>query len=826
MTESGDPVATDPWTDVDPEIAVALAAATWIGPDEAETPPPGLRPAYLLRRSFRHDRQPGHRSQLMITAHGIAEAFLNGVRVGDDELTPGFSAYRKRLQVHRYDVTDLLLDGVNTVVVLLSDGWFRGRHGFQRHADGFGTRTGLLLAITEPAVAGGSHLASDEHWRFRRSHIQRADLMDGQSIDFGAYDPDWFTDAGSDDGWSAVAAGTTITTLSPSRLVAAEGSPIRQVGEIVPAALHCPRPGTVVLDLGEDINGWLRLPDLGPAGTRLTLTHGEVLDSAGLVDTGNLRAFDFETKQLLDAGQRDEVISSGRGEIFEPRHTTHGFRYVQIDGVPTGLDLSRARGIQVHTLLPRTGEFTCSDRRLEQLHEVVRRSLLTNACAVPTDCPQRERSGFTGDWQIFVGAAALLHDVAWFSRRWLRDLAADQWSDGRIPTIVPNPGGDQPSGIPFEDASAGSAGWGDAAVIVPWEMWRTYGDLDALREAYPAMRRWVDYSAQRASTERHPDRAAGRPQPAPHETYLLDTGFHFGEWLEPGVPPNPDPAVDHGIVATAYLHRSAVLTARTAQLLGHTHAARGYQRLAEAARAAWQAEYLLEDRLTEDRQAHYVRALAFDLVPTSARARLAARLVDLITRADTRLATGFLSTGLLLPVLSDAGYDDVAFRLLVRTGFPSWLGMVEAGATTMWEWWDGVAADGTAKGSLNHYSKGAVASFLHTHLAGLRLPESPGPDEAGYRRVHIQPTPMAGLQHAHTRQLTRQGPIAVSWQLGDGGFHLDIDLPPTTSATVALPDGTTRELVGGSHHLACSHRLTDVSGSTAAGSGSRGDRHG
>ena len=270
-------------------------------------------------------------------------------------------------------------------------------------------------------------------------------------------------------------------------------------------------------------------------------------------------------------------------------------------------------------------------RPAEALHEAVRWSLRGNVCDIPTDCPQRERSGFTGDWQVFVATAALLYDVKEFSERWLRDLAADQWADGRVPTVVPNPAGDRPSGVVFEDAAAGSAGWGDAAVIVPWELWRAYGDLDVLREQLPAMCRWVDYAAARAAGDRHPDRAARRPVPAAHEHALLDTGFHFGEWLEPGVPPRPDPAADHGIVATAYLHRSAHLLARTGALLGLPDVEQRYAALAEAARDAWQREYVGADGcLTEESQAHYVRALAFDLLPPAQRTAAAARLVELI----------------------------------------------------------------------------------------------------------------------------------------------------------------------------------------------------
>ncbi len=790
----------------------ALRNARWIRPAEPRVAPPGQRPAHLLRRTFAVDEQHlagSARVLAHVTAHGVYEFFLNGVRVGDEELTPGFTAYRERLQVQSFDVTDLLVPGVNTAVALLSDGWFRGRHGFERRADGFGTRTGLLAALVATGPAGRRTLvATDDRWLSRSGHVTRADLMDGQAVDLRLLDTAWFTGGGEPAGWAPVLPAEDALTADRDRLVPAEGPPVRRVEELAPRAVTRPRPGSAVLDFGQNVNGWVRLSELGPAGTHLTLTHGESLGADGQVDTDHLRAFVFATGERLPAGQVDEVVSAGRpGEVFEPRHTTHGFRYAQVDGLPEGLDLSGARAVVVHSDLPRTGEFACSDERLNRLHEVVRWSFRGNACAVPTDCPQRERSGFTGDWQVFVATAALLHDVQVFSERWLRDLAADQWADGRIPTVVPNPAGNRPSGVAFEDASAGSAGWGDAAAIVPWELWRAYGDTGSLAEQVPAALRWVEYAASCAERARHPERAARRPVPAPHERYLWDTGFHFGEWLEPGVPPRPDPTADHGVVATAYLHRSALLTARLAAALGWHDVHERCSAIAAGARDAWQREYLTPGgRITEESQANYVRALAFGLVPRELRTAAADRLAELVRQAGGHLGTGFLATGALLPVLADTGHADLAHELLLDEGNPSWLGMLAAGATTVWEWWDGVGVDGGVRGSLNHYSKGAVASFLHTHVAGLRLPEDPGPAEAGYRRVRIAPVPSAHLTWARTVQDTRAGRLEVGWEVADGVLTLDVTLPCGTVADVELPDGTARRLDGGSHRLRCAHR--------------------
>ena len=774
----------------------SLAAAAWIRPAEPAAGEPGQRPAHVLRRTFVLEGEVAD-ATITATAHGLIEVFVNGSRIGDDELVPGFTAYRARLQVFAWDVAEYLVDGENRIEVLLSDGWFRGRHGFERRADGFGTETALLLGLDGTTADGGVlRLVSDGSWMSAASHITRADLMDGQTVDFRLLD---------DDGelttpWSSVSIAQGGIYDDRQRLIAPSAEPVRRIEELAPRTITSPRPGTAVVDFGQNINGWVRLGSLGPRDTHLVLTHGEVIDASGLVSTENLRAFLFATGELLPAGQVDEVISSGRaGEIFEPRHTTHGFRYVQLDGLPGELGADDIRAVVVHSDLRPVGTFSSSDSSLNALHEAGRWSFRGNACEIPTDCPQRERSGFTGDWQIFAGTAAQLYDVKSFSEKWLADLAADQWDDGRVPTVTPNPAGNQPSGVFFEDLSAGSAGWGDAAVIVPWELWRAYGDLESLRRQLPSMRAWVDYAARSAASQRHPARVAARPHPAPWEEFLWDSGFHFGEWLEPGEVPRPDAQADHSIVATAFLHRSATLLADSAAVLGETKIEADYRVVADGARNAWQQEFLTPSgRLTLEKQAHYARALAFGLIPAPLRPAAAARLAELIAENQGHLGTGFLSTGQLLPALADNGQADRAYEVLQSHGVPSWLGMLDEGATTVWEWWDGIDGS-TVRGSLNHYSKAAVLSFLYTHVAGIRLGERPGVDEAAYRRVTISPVVGGGLTWAAASIETPRGSIASAWRLTEGEFVLDVRIPPGTLATVELPDGTVAEADGGEH---------------------------
>jgi alpha-L-rhamnosidase len=775
--------------------------ARWIEPAEAETAAAGHRPAHLLRHGFTLSK-PVRTARLYATAHGIYEGFLNGHRIGDAELTPGFTAYRTHLQVQTYDVTELLAQGDNMLGAVLSDGWFRGRHGLMREADGFGTRTALLAQLTAIHHDGTTTVVGTGlGWRSMPGAITAADLMDGQQVDLRAHDPRWATPLCDDQAWNKVEVASGGLYDDLTRLTGTPAPPVRRIAEIPPVSVTRPMPDRHVVDLGQNINGWIRLRDLGPAGTKLTLVHGEALDEHGDVTTDNIRGFDFTTHRPLSAGQIDTVTSAGRtDETFEPRHTTHGFRYVRVEGHPGPLTVDDVTGIVVHTDLTRTGWFTSSDERINRLHEATVWSLRGNACDVPTDCPQRERAAWTGDWQVFSPAAAYLYDVAGFTAKWLRDLAADQWSDGVVPNFVPDPTGEEGRRRSPEGGMNGSAGWGDAAVIVPWEMWRAYGDLELLREQYPSMRAWVDYTAHQARTHRHPGRVAARPQAAPHEEFLWDTGFHFGEWLEPGVAPDLDPTRDRGDVATAYLHRSADLLARTADLLGHHDDATRYRRIANGARTAWQAEYLLPNGTTlPDTQATLVRALAFGLVPEHLRACAADRLAALIRTVDTHLTTGFLSTGFLLPVLADHGHLDLAYALLLQPTAPSWLATIDRGATTIWEDWHGVDEQGRPHMSYNHYSKGAVVTFLHQYVAGIRPHPHPDAMAAGYRNFVIAPRPGGGLTTATARHESLHGTITSRWEHHASDFTLTVEIPPGTRAEIRLPGTEPTTATPGTH---------------------------
>ena len=795
------------WTDLGPsapsdpvalDSGLLLAedwAASWIGPAELERAAKGQRPAYWLRSVVKLEAEVGARAaaRLHVASLGVHEVFVNGDRVGDEQLAPGYTQYLRRVTRRCHDITASLRPGVNVLAVLLADGWYRGQVGMPRLADQFGTDLALRLQVEVARDEGWTVVAgTGGSWRTAPSHITAADLIGGQREDRRLVEPDLHEPGFDTAGWQpAVARAVAV------ELVGGVAPQVRRIEELRPVALtRVEGTDAVIADLGQNINGWVRLTDLGPAGTRIELRHGESLDARGELTTEHLDVRVPIFPEPLPLGQVDEVVSAGvAGDRFEPRFTTHGFRYVRLAGHPGTLTPADITGVVVHSDLRRIGWFECSDERLNRLHEAAVWSLRGNMCAVPTDCPQRERAGWTGDWQVFAQTAAYLYDVLGFTRSWLRDVALDQREDGCVANMSPCPPGEGFAG-PVGGLN-GSAGWGDVVVSAPWDLHQAYGDTALLRETWDSARGWVDYAARAAASGRHPSRAASRPVEDPHEAYLWDTGFHWGEWLEPGFQLTDFAAfatADKAEVATAYLHRSAATLARAGELIGVDAATlAGYRRIADGARTAWQAEFITPDgSLAAQTQAAHVRALAFRLVPEELRAPISDRLVALIGEAGGHLSTGFLSTGLLLPTLADNGRLDAAYALLRQDSEPSWLTMIDRGATTVWEHWNGIDADGVAHDSLNHYSKGAVVSFLHRHVAGLQ-PTSPG-----YRRFRVQPQPGGGLEWARTTHDSPYGRIEVSWRAA-GGFELDVTVPGGTTAEIVLPDGSRRAAGPGSH---------------------------
>ena len=727
--------------------------------------------AVVLARDLELAR-PVASARLYVTAHGVLDAWIGGRRVGDHHLDPGWTAYGARLRYRTFDVTEhLRAPGADRLVVGLANGWYRGQLTWTHQRDSYGDRLALLAQL-EVTFEDGSRqtVVTDERWRAGATGVLADDLYDGQSTDLRLpLAPDAVADGPVDvldDG----------PATDPGRLVAPTGPPVREVATLPAREVRTSPGGRQIVDFGQDVVGWVRLRVTGERGDTVTVRHAEVLEDGEL-----------GVRPLRGARATDTYVLAGGEQVLEPRYTFHGFRYAEVTGAAVRAE--DAHAVVVSSDLRRTGWFSCSDPDVDRLHENVVRGMRGNFLDVPTDCPQRdERLGWTGDIQVFAPTASFLFDVSGFLATWLQDLAAEQQPDGGVPYVVPDVVRELRGPGPDGGQHTPAAGWADAAVHVPWTLYERYGDVGVLERQYGSMRAWVDRARALAG-----------------DSLLWDTGFQFGDWLDPDAPPD-DSAVakaDPAVVATAYLARSAHLLARTAEVLGHDADARRYARLAADVADAFRAAYVSADgTVRSDCQTVYALAIAWDLLATDAQRRGAGdRLADLVRAAGHHVSTGFLGTPVILDALCLAGHPDLAHEMLLTRTRPSWLYPVTMGATTVWERWDSLLPDGSihpsTMTSFNHYAYGAVADWLHRSVAGL------APAAPGYREVTVRPLVTGRLEHASARLESPYGPIAVSWRLGGGRFELDLDVPPGVTAHLDLPlDEPARTVGPGSHHVA------------------------
>ncbi|WP_329348988.1 MULTISPECIES: family 78 glycoside hydrolase catalytic domain [unclassified Streptomyces] len=700
------------------------------------------------------------KARLYATAHGLYVATLNGRRVGDLVLTPGWTAYQNRLRYQTYDVTDLVHKGRNSLDVLLGNGWYRGRLGFNGERALYGDRLALLAQLEVTTADGQVHiLATDGSWTARESEVLADDLYDGQRTDLRRRGT----------GRRPATGGVEVVAADFNRLVAPTGPPVRAGRLLAPERVWTSPSGRTLVDFGQVAVGWVRLRVRGLApGSEVVVRHAEVLEN------GELGTRPLRTAQATDS----YLVAGGGEEELEPSLTFHGFRYAEVSGVAGGLRGEDIEAVVIGSDLRRTGWFTSSHELLNRFHENVVRSMHGNFVDVPTDCPQRdERLGWTGDIQVFAPTATFLFDTAGFLDSWLADLAAEQNGDGSVPFVVPDV---------LHTPSPTAAAWGDAATVVPWVLYQRTGDQSLLERQLPSMRSWVDRLTELAG----PDR-------------LWTGGFQFGDWLDPNAPPE-DPArakADPDVVATAHLARSAEIVAATARVLGRCQEADHYHALATEVREAFARAFVTPaGRVLSDAQTVYALAIEWALLPgEKQRAEAGRRLADLVRASGFRISTGFVGTPLVTDALASTGHSDVAYRLLLQTGCPSWLYPVTMGATTVWERWDSMLPDGSINPgemtSFNHYALGAVADWLHRRVAGL------APAAPGYREILVRPLPSAALTSASARHLTPYGEARVAWARADGQFRLDVHVPVGVTAHVQLPGATTPEKVEhGDHH--------------------------
>ncbi len=700
------------------------------------------------------------RARLYISALGIFVAMVNGTRVGNEHFAPGWTSYDREVGYRTYDLTALLRPGTNVMEALLGNGWYRGRiasFGLHRGRP-YGERLALLAQL-ELTYRDGRRvvLGTDESWHTGPSRVLADDYYDGQTTDLT-----WPDRAGRSGAVERVSVG-------PPAVTAPVAPPVREL-ETLAAIKVWPAPaGGMLVDFGRNVVGWVRLSVRGSLGGQVTVRHAEVLEH------GELSVRPLRSAQATDR----YVLAGGATELLEPSLTFHGFRYAEITGI-TDLEPADVVAVVLGSDLHRTGTFVTSSKMLNRLHANVVTSMRGNFLDIPTDCPARdERLGWCGDTQVFAPTATALADVAGFLSSWLHTLAGDQLADGTVPVVVPR----------VFSTETPAAGWGDAAVIVPWVLYQRYGDTGVLERQYASMRAWVERVAELAG-------------PA----LLWAGGPQLGDWLDPLAPPDaPSRArADPDVVATAHFARSTDLLARTAGVLGHLGDLQRYRELAERIRRAFTAAYVAPDgTIRSDCQTVYSLALHWDLLPYGdLRARAGRRLVELVRARGHTVTTGFLGTPVILDALTSVGAVADAYAMVNCRTFPSWLYAVDLGATSIWERWDSLRPDGSVHPdemtSFNHYAFGAVADWMHRTIGGL------APTAPGYRQVRIAPVLGGGVTSAAVSHLSPYGRIAVSWRIRSGRFVMRLEIPVGVTATVALPDGTERAGVGhGRHELSC-----------------------
>ncbi|MDN4473824.1 alpha-L-rhamnosidase [Demequina zhanjiangensis] len=751
-----------------------------------------LHPPRRLRHEFTLAAAPRH-ATLRLTSQGVHQASLNGQRVDDALFAPGYESYELSMPVVSTDVTALLAEGDNVLGVELADGWWAGRISFLGRSAQYGDilRASWQIEIehedgtTETLVPEPSDVLSS------RGPIDWSDIFIGERRDARLEEADWcavgFTPSDSE-AWTPCAAVPMDIALHPF-----QGQPVRRTLEVPAERVWNAPNGDLLVDFGQVLAGRVRLTVTGPRGAEIRLEHSEALDP-----DGNF----FLNVTGFAKDQADEYVLAGRegGETWEPDFTFHGFRYVRVTGWPGELRPQDMTAVVIGSDLPVTADLHTSDPRLDRLFLNTLWSQRSNFLAVPTDCPQRERAGYTGDLQIFADTASTLMDVQAFLDRWLADLRRDQANrDGGVSAIVPEPpamGGDFGAGTIFGEIRT-PAGWADAVTIAPWSLYQHYGDRQILEDNLDAMRTWVAFQTRQAA-EINPARLeAGElsPEQAARHALLWNGSLHFGDWLAPstmvGFDEMPGDAILRApqwtseIVAPAFQVHSMDILANVEQELGNREEAEALRERAAAVRAAFAAEYIGADgEMRPDLQGMYVIALAFDLAPQAVRPRLVERLVDLVHAAGDRLDTGFLSVPFLLDVLWDNGHQDLARTLLTQNQQPSWLYEVEQGATTVWESWYAVHPDGAVEEmSLNHYAFGCVIDWIMRRQAGIE-PTSPG-----YRTVRVAPDLEGPLSHSAAHLDTPYGRLAVTWSRDGDTAQIHVDVPVGSEVTVDLPAG-------------------------------------
>ena len=704
------------------QATAALGAGPW-GTQVAVT-----QPTPYVSKVFAIDK-PVVRARLFATALGLHETYLNGAKVSAERLAPGWTDYTKRLQYREYDVTARLRTGSNTLGALVGNGWYSGNIGFAG-SQRYGTSPWYSAKLSlEYADGTRAEVRTDGTWTAAPSAVLADDLYQGEDQDARI--------------GGAAGVPVTVRTDALPHLVAQVDPGVTVQQEFRPVSITQPKPGVFIADLGQNFAGWDRLRATGPAGSRVTLRHGEILNADGTLYTANLRA--------AQATDTFTLAGTGAAETFEPHFTVHGYRYVEITGYPGTPTADSITGLAAWTDGAATGTFQTSDALVNQLQHNITWGARSNMLSIPTDCPQRdERLGWTGDIAAFGATSTFNFDTHGLLTKFADDLVDAQRSDGAFTDVAP-----------AVIDGAGKAGWADAGVIVPYTIWQRFGDLTVVDQHFAAMARYVDYLRSTAGAD------------------LIRNQDTFGDWL------NVDDGTPNDVSGTAYFGWSARLLSRMAAATGRTAEAASYGTLADQIAAAFTSRFVAADgTVGSNSQTGYVLALAFGLVPAARQQAVADKLAARVDARNGHLSVGFMGVENLLPVLADHGHADTAYRILQQPDYPGWGYMIGRGATTIWERWDGIRTDGSLQdpgmNSFNHYGLGSVGDWLYRSVGGL------APAAPGYQQLLINPTPGGTLTSASTSLQTGYGPASSSWSRSGSTLTLKVVVPPNTTATVRL----------------------------------------
>ena len=730
--------------------ATKAISAPWRGSPRSSAPCP------YLRKTFQVDKTVS-RAHLHVTAFGLYECEINGLRVGDHVFSPGWTDYQKRIQVQEFDVTENLRPGENVLGAILGDGWYCGYVAW-KDRENYGERPLFLVRLLIEYTDGSSlGVVSDETWKVTSGPIFSSDLLMGEIYDARSEIGSWSTPGYRDDTWGPVSTqALPKVDYSPSI-----GTPVRRMDKLVPQSIRSigawPRE-TVVIDFGQNFSGRIGITLTGRAGVTLRFRFAEMLNPDGTLYTENLRS----------ATATDYYTCASGPAQWEPRFTIHGFRYLEIYGEKEVVDTLEVQGLVIYSDMPSSGTFACSHPLLSQLQQNILWGQKSNFIDIPLDCPQRdERLGWTGDAQVFFRTAAFNMNVQKFFAKWLRDLVDAQRPSGAIPPVVPEKD--------FVGLDDGGPGWSDAAIICPWLLYECYGDKETLSACYESMKRFLEYcrSCSINLIRSHPDLNC----------------WGFGDWLALDGSGQNDGGTPKDLIGTAFFAHNARLMTKAAGVLGFEDEARTFETLEKDIVKAFQDRFLTPDGLLlGGTQTAHTLALRFDLLPDKVQEISVRELVKNIEKKEFHIGTGFLGTPYLLEVLAEHGHLDVAYRLLEQTTFPSWLFSVVNGATTIWERWDGWTPDkgfgDKRMNSFNHYAYGAVGAWLYRTVAGLRFHFD---ETSAQPKLLFAPCPGGTLEWAKASYQTAFGEASIHWKKTSDGCEAEMVVPENIEATFLNP---------------------------------------